>query len=480
MTGFEMHTATLLVGVLYVVLPAFTWVVLGAERNRAGALWCLGGLAMGGSAVLVSTFTGTPYDFLSLSLVVLLNILSFAARLQSLRMEIGKPFPALPLVVSVLVCWLVFEFLMRVVGLYVPRAIYASLIFVFGSLLLARHAQIVDQKESSKAARWIALAYVGVALVYVMRILHLLRQDWSLTQGNITSDGIASVAVAVVMLLAAVIGHFGYLGLALERAQRKAVRYAEEQARQEVTQQLGQQIAVLERRQSLGQLAASIGHELNQPLTAILTNAQLARRGMQSGRIPPEGVQELLGKIEYNTQRASKILERIRNFMRSKDGEQTIFDLHKVVQDVIELMEGDVRSKDVRIEIGLVQGPVRIRGDALQVSQVLLNLLRNAMDSMALQPDRRVRIECQARNDRAVLTVRDWGPGLRTEDQKMVGSPFFSTKSQGLGMGLAISRTIARNHGGTLTLSNVPENQGPGAVATLDLPLVTDAEESEE
>ena len=472
MNTFEMHTASLLVGVLYVVLPLFTWVVLGAERNRAGALWCLGGLMMGSGAILVSVFSGTPHTFLSLALVVLFYTIGFAMRVQSLQLDRGQAFSTPAIVTVVAVVWLGFEYLRQGLGLYVPRAIYASLIFVTGSMLLARYARTIARTEGSKAAGWIALAYTAVAASYGVRIAHLLNGDWHATQGNITSEGVASALVAVTMLLSAVIGHFGYVGLALERAQRRAVRLAEERTRQEVTQQLGQQIALLERRQSLGQLSASMAHELNQPLTAILTNAQLARRGLQSGRIPPEDVSALLGKIEFNTQRAAQILERVRNFMRTKAADQEVLDLHKVVQDVIELTDSDARAQGIRIDIGLVQGPVCVHCDALQLSQVLLNLLRNAMDSMVGLPDRRVRIECLAIHDRAVVTVRDWGTGLRAGDEKQVETPFFSTKPQGLGMGLAISRTIARNHGGVLTLSNVPPGSGPGALATLDLPLV--------
>lgn len=472
MNGFEMHTATLLVGLLYLALPTFTWVVLGAGRNRAAALWCIGGLAMGMATVLISGFSGTQFISLSLSLPVFLYTASFIATNQALRMDLGKPYSTRTLLLALLGSTVIFEILLRGLGLYVPRAIYVSLIFAVGLVCLMLHARQIGIVEKSQATRWIALAYFGATLAIVFRIIYLSRQDLSTIEGYVVSEGPASVAVAVMMMLASVIGHFGYVGLVLERTQRQAIEIAMEQARLEVSQQLGDQIAVLERRQSLGELTASIGHELNQPLTAVLTNTQLAMRGLQAGRITTEIALELLGKIEYNTQRASRILERIRDLMRSRESRQEVVDLHKIIQDVVELLEGDVRVRGVHIEIGLVQGPVVVRGDPLQLSQVLLNLMRNAIDSLALQQERRIRIECQQREDRAILAVRDWGRGLSPAQQEQVGAPFFSTKPQGLGMGLAISRTIARNHRGTLTVSNAQDGKGPGALAVLDLPLL--------
>lgn len=344
MNMFNMQTALLLVGVLYIVMPVFTWIVLGEERNRAASWWCLGGLTMGVAGLLVSAFSAGGKPTLALSLPILLNTLSLAVRVQALRMEQGLPTAWWRMVVVVLSSTLVFEYLHRVWGLYVPRAMYGSLVFVVGGALIGLHAARIARKEGVTMARWLAWAYSAVALAFAFRMLYLSRQDFSLVQGNLTTEGPASILAALVLLLSSVVGHIGYVGLYLERAHRRALLYAEDQARQEVTQQLGAQIAVLERRQSLGELAASIAHELKQPLTAILANAQLAKRGLQSQRMDGDGVQQLLGKIEYNTERASKILERIRNFMRTPSARRDRVDLHEVCKDVLELLEGDLRK----------------------------------------------------------------------------------------------------------------------------------------
>ena len=471
MGAFEMHTASLLVGVLYIVMPTFAWLVLGEARNRAAALWCIGGLALGIATILVSAFSGSAHRTLALTLPSFLWVVSYVLRVQALRLDMGNPHSRKSIVMFLAVFALIYEYLLRVVDLYVPRAMFASFAFLAGSAALMWHAIQIAKLEKSKMAYWIALAYGSVALAFALRMLHLTQQDYSRVVGSVVADGTASVVIAIVMLLASVIGHFGYVGLVLERSQRKTIHNAEERIRAEVSQRLGAQIAVLERRNSLGQMAASIGHELNQPLTAILSNAQLAKRGLQSGRMGSETVQQLLDKVDYNTQRAAKILERIRDFMRATPPQHEPVDLHKLVQDVLALLEGDLRKQKVSIEIKSPQEPVLVYGDALQISQVLLNLLRNALDSMAEESERRLRILCAHSDGRGRLAVRDWGAGVSDAHQVQLGTPFFTTKPQGLGMGLAISQTIVRNHGGSLTLGNAQDGQGAGALAVLELPL---------
>jgi signal transduction histidine kinase len=392
-------------------------------------------------------------------------------RAQSLRMELGRPF-AIPHIVLVLAaCTLVFEFLLWCIGLYVPRAMFATSSYAVGAALIALHASQIARAEESKLARWIALAYVLVFLAMLVRVIYLSQQDFSRVHGNVVTDGAASVAVAVAMLLSSVIGHFGYLGLYLERSLKQSVLQADEQARFEMSQQLGAQIAVLERRQSLGEMAASIGHELNQPLTAILTNAQLVKRGLQTGRLTTDAALPFLEKIEYNTQRASGILERIRSFMRTGTVHRDQVNLHEVVNSVLQLMEADLASHSVGIELSAMDMPLYVSGDALELSQVMLNLMKNAVESMSGTSERSIQIGLDMVDGNARIRVRDSGPGLNEEQNAKAGTPFFTTKQQGLGMGLAISRSIVRKHGGALTLTNADDGGCSGALAMVALPM---------
>lgn len=471
MMSFDMATAALLASLLYIVMPTFTWFVLGESRNRAAALWCMGGIAIGIALFMISVHSGSSQAALVPSIANFLILFSTVIRVKSLRMELGRPYTNQATLLALLIGMLLFEVLHRVVGLYVPRALFFSFAAAFGMGLIALNALQIAREQQSKMAAWIALSYCAVAVAFLFRMVYLSQEDFSRVEGNVLTDGAASVTVAVVMLLSSVIGHFGYVGLFFERAQRQAALIAADQARAEVSQQLGAQIALLERRQSLGELAASISHELNQPLTAILTNAQLAKRGLKTGRLATDMARQLMDKIEYNTQRASGILERVHNFMRAGSVQCGLVDLKEVAHSVLQLMGSIFETDGVRVEVETAQGPLLVQGDALELSQVLLNLIKNAVDSMAAVKDRRIKLRLDLVDGKVCVYVRDSGPGLNEEQNAKAGTPFFTTKQQGLGMGLAVSRSIMRRHGGSLSVVNADDGAGIGALALMELPL---------
>jgi PAS domain S-box-containing protein len=266
----------------------------------------------------------------------------------------------------------------------------------------------------------------------------------------------------------------GYQGIGRDVTER--IRCEESrvsQARKEEQSRLGQQIAHLDRQRALGELAASLGHELNQPLAAILTNVQVVKRGLKRGRMDDAQLTEFLDKIAQSTKRASQIIERIRNYIRPSRTDHEPVNLNAVVAEVIKLMADDARSRKVSVVPPATAAPVMVTGDAIQLSQIVLNVMRNAFDSVAQVARREVYVSCSQANDRAIVRVRDTGTGLAPETLIEVGKAFFTTKSSGLGMGFSISRSIAQQHGGSLTLSNADSSEGSGAIVELNLPALS-------
>jgi len=225
----------------------------------------------------------------------------------------------------------------------------------------------------------------------------------------------------------------------------------------------------------LGELAASLGHELNQPLTAILTNAQVAKRGLQSGRFDTGQHTEFLDKIVHNTQRASQIIERIRSFIRPSASRSEPVDLNLIVREVAGLVADEARSTKVRFVFSNNTEQMLVTGDSIQLSQIVLNAFRNAIEALKHTTQREIRVSCRYSNARVILRIRDTGPGLTPEALEQAGTPFFTTKTTGLGMGISISRSIAMQHGGTLILSNADTQSGGGAIVELNLPALSEA-----
>jgi PAS domain S-box-containing protein len=231
------------------------------------------------------------------------------------------------------------------------------------------------------------------------------------------------------------------------------------------------EIAHLARVAMLGELSGSLAHELNQPLAAILSNAQAAQRFLV--RDPPEldKVQQILQDIVKSDKRAGQVITRLRSLFKKEEVRHAPVDVNDVVQEVLALMRSELLSRQVSASTELTNELPFVFGDRVQLQQVLLNLLVNACDAMAHAPPPRPLIVSTGRasGGNVVLSVADDGIGIAPEDLERIFEPFVSTKPLGMGLGLAVCRSIARAHGGRLWATNSP---GGGATLTLELPAI--------
>lgn len=255
---------------------------------------------------------------------------------------------------------------------------------------------------------------------------------------------------------------------------RRNVRLAEERHRSEMeTQQLREDLAHSSRVSTMGQLASALAHELSQPLSAILRNAEAAELVMKQQ--PPDlaEINAILTDIRNDDQRAAGVINRMRALLKKRNLELTDLSLRELVDDVAALTRSDALQRKVQLTLDVAPGLPPVRGDRIQLQQVLLNLLLNGMDAMGNQPTDRRRLTARVRpGDPGMmqLAVSDSGPGIPEQNLSRLFEPFFSTKPQGLGLGLPISRTIVESHGGRLWAENHPEG---GALFQFTLPVST-------
>ena len=245
-------------------------------------------------------------------------------------------------------------------------------------------------------------------------------------------------------------------------------RQAEREARRS-----RQELAHISRRSSLGELAASVAHQLNQPLTGILSNAQAARYLLESGPEVLDGVQESLDDIVDDCRRASEVILRMREMLAPADAAPAVLDMAALVSEVGLLLVGDAHAHRVSVTMESAHGePARVEGVRVLLQQAVLNVINNAIDAVAEVPlpRRVVSIRTTGERDGQVrVMVRDYGTGLPPGAEQQVFEPFFSTKTTGVGMGLAISRSIVENHGGWIAAANDPDG---GTLVTISLPAV--------
>jgi len=231
------------------------------------------------------------------------------------------------------------------------------------------------------------------------------------------------------------------------------------------------ELAHLMRVSVLGELSGAIAHELNQPLTAILSNAQAALRLLARQCPDLEEVRGALSDIVHEDNRAAEVIKRIRRFLKKGESKIENVDINDLVNATILLLHSELITRRVNVDLELTPDVPGILGDPIQLQQVILNIVMNAMDAMTSTPAgwRRMAICTEIKKNGFVeVSIRDRGTGIRPADERRLFEPFYTTKDQGLGLGLALCSSIIEAHGGKLTLANHADG---GAVAVFSLPV---------
>lgn len=222
---------------------------------------------------------------------------------------------------------------------------------------------------------------------------------------------------------------------------------------------------------TMGELAASIAHEVNQPLTAIANNSSACLRLLADGNLPSELLRQTLQNIVADCTRASAVIARIRTFIKKAPAEKNALDLNGLIQEVLALIAHELSENRILLESELTKTFLYVLGDRVQLQQVLLNLFINGIEAMVVVTDRPRVLSVQSSVDEArnaLVIVRDSGTGLGS-DANVVFAPFFTTKSNGMGLGLSVSRSLIEAHGGRLwAFPNSPY----GAVFCFTLPAI--------
>lgn len=266
------------------------------------------------------------------------------------------------------------------------------------------------------------------------------------------------VVAAALLLQASLI-----TGLLYERTLR---RTAEGDARE-----LMLELAHMNRQATAGEMSSSITHELNQPLGAILANAETAELMLNAQSPDLKEIRQIIADIRRDDQRASSVITRLRSLLKGQPFELKSVDLNEVIIDVIKILSAPARTRGINLIRALSATTPQVRGDAIQLQQVVLNLIVNAMDSISEGTTGRCEIvAATAPAGRfAEISIADSGPGIPPGAMKKIFEPFFTTKQQGMGMGLSIVRKIVSAHGGRIEAANQPSG---GAVFRVYLPLV--------
>jgi signal transduction histidine kinase len=274
--------------------------------------------------------------------------------------------------------------------------------------------------------------------------------------------------VLVLLAFAAMAGIITLLLIEIRKRQeaeerRKAAEAEADLRRNELTHMM--------RVAALGELSGGIAHELSQPLAAILANAQAAQAMLAGNSHDKEEIAEILEEIVQEDNRAGKVIQGLRQLLRKGENRSALIRLNDLTNSTLGLLNYEIVTRKMKVETELKTDLPPIAGDSVQLQQVLLNLMMNAMEAMASTPasKRTINIATRTTEDGYVeVSIRDHGPGMSPDELNRLFEPFFTTKERGLGLGLSICATIVRSHRGRLNLSNA---RGGGVTAIVSMPL---------
>ena len=249
------------------------------------------------------------------------------------------------------------------------------------------------------------------------------------------------------------------------------VDISERRALERATARQRDELAHLSRVAMLGELSGSLAHELNQPLTAILSNAQAAQRFLAQNPPRVDKLTEILIDIVKSDHRAGAVIQRLRSLLRKEEAERHPLDINEMVEESLHLMRSDLLNRHVTVRPVLAESLPAVSGDRNQLQQVLLNFVMNGCDAMeGMDVDRRLLVRTRTTAQGNVeIAVADRGTGIPVADLERIFEPFVTSKSKGMGLGLAICRSIVDAHGGRLWASNNPDR---GATLHVELPAL--------
>ncbi len=347
----------------------------------------------------------------------------------------------------------------------------------------ASHTWTIDRGMTAEDIPWITARIQRGDVVAISRIEDL-PDEAVVDRRSCLAHGIKSKVALPLLVGGAVVGGFVFGSVRNKRAREldepiQGLRllgevFANALSRKQVeleAQRLRQELAHIGRVSTLGELTASLAHELNQPLTAILNNAQVAQRFLAAEVVDVVEMREILNDIVADDKRAADVIRRLRLLLKKGELEYVSLDLNEIVTEVARLMMSDSAIRNVSMRLEAATDLPRVRGDRVQLQQVVLNLVLNGLEAMR-EPgpgDRNLLIRTFSEGANLVgVAVKDAGPGIGAKDADHIFDALYTTKAEGLGMGLAIARTIVDAHDGRLTAAN---NADGGARFQFTLPV---------
>ncbi len=458
MPSIDTQFLYLLLGILFILIPISVYLATIEFHDQQVYLWCIGGLGAGIGMSLISLRGNIP-DFFSYYIAQAAVIVGYICRALAIRYELNKNFSKF-VKIYVVIGFLYLTSFSYLVASQQPEALRLILV------MLAQLALSIDLLVIS-LRNYRITHNKGNQLIAVMALLIMLSMAVSIIIPALTKDsysvfssGLDKLIPFTLMLSAYVLGNFGFVQMRLDKLWKKQLAIKDElvvtQLKQKSLEEIIQEknhllkaLSLSSKANNMGAMLGAIAHEVNQPLTAMRLSTELL---INKPTTSPQETQEILGSILRDNIRASDLVKNLRQFFSSKNAQFEKISLNGIIFDVQKMLDSELHLHQIEFRTHLKED-VSLLGDKNQLQMVILNLLTNAIDAVRhISGNKKIEIQTQRTEKGLEILVEDNGSGIPEEQCKRLFNIFETSKDEGMGIGLWLSKIIIDNHQGTLDL----------------------------
>ena len=458
----DSQTILLLAGLTQFLLSAMTWWVLQQQAKSGVLWWCLGGLLIGLGSTLIALRDQVP-AFLSFEVANWLLISGLLMMARALRLRPSRPWN-IRLAVAYSIVFLLVYWALNAWSLPGMRAAWLRSNGMLLLLVIAWNAWELARAVRSFNARAIFMAFLGVAIAQAVLLVSAAGND-DLHDPRAAHVLVNSLYVAEFLL--AMVSSLCYIGLTVDRARAEESMHAGQQARWDEIRRRGHELAQLDRKRNITMLSAALAQDIGSPLAEMEQAVQQGLETLGQRQWSKPQLQDCFGRIIDAIERASDATDRVRQFLKPPSDGMALVELCDLTERVLLLQARELQSPGIRVCWAADTQPGHVLVEGLQLSQAIHNLVRNAVEAMQESPRRELHLRCERRGQRVRLEIRDTGGGLPDGMVPYPGATLSSSKPNGLGLGIAVARTIIEQFDGNLLLKPA---DGGGLSVEIDLP----------
>lgn len=463
MMPFDYDTLLVIAGFMYWLVPLLCWLTLGRPTDIQAKLWLVGGILSGTGLVLMG-YRGEMYEIISYVVAPMLMVSGPLMLAQALRMYVNNGWPWLlfglgGVAYSGLLLVLLWQDAFYVISVLVRAVNFMALITV------SLAAWSLYRYEKSINALVICLTFGFLALGVWLNVMSAAMGHSDIRQPELQS--FAPVAIFA-SALAALLAYMAYLSMELERSLRADMSLRIMRKRTEFLRKRSQMLAVLDRQQTLGVLADSLGHSMTQPLAATQLSIDLLHRKFESISPDAASIEKLLMNVVMGIQNCSEKVNQIREFIRPSQTNKKQLDMKDVIQDSYNLIHQELTNRGIEWILKVPSEPVEVLADRMQLTHAVMHVLRNAMTALENHPYPKIELHLTRNDRRMTLKIRDNGAGFSANYLTEHQGGHILAKTSSASLGLPMVQGIVEQFSGNLSIMNAEQG---GAQVVLVLPV---------